>query len=507
MEIHPTSRPVWDEVSIAVADAIRNGEVVARIPLPSPFSYMVPECPLIGIWFEQVRRDFTVIRVELASMNERVAEQLRAEGQRLIDAGRSMVDESRGKTLAEALEAYGRWIEEHFVGVDRRTTPWGRTQTRQVRFLKDHLPDSDLADLDSGRVDSHLDVLRLRPRSGFGRPVSVSWTRNCIKQFRHFLRWLNKRPEFDWKRPADLETEAVRIPLGPSEKALRSRPGGVLTYTRDELRILFESATPFERLLMLLALNCGFGRAEIASLDAGEVFLRCRHPHSRDRGAAADAASCWIMRVRQKSGVYGEWKLWKATVGAIDWWKTQRALGNPSPEVTTLLLTASGTRFDAPTAGNNANGQIPNAWHRLTKRVRKDFPDFPALSFNKLRKTAGNFVRMQATGEVAAVFLCHGTPVGSDALLDLYTNRPFDKVFEALDAIGGRFESLWAAVEDPFPFERKKGGAKVSRGTIRKIRDLSSGGTPNRRIAEILGISPEIVRRWTVKKGCPPKAE
>jgi hypothetical protein len=61
----------------------------------------------------------------------------------------------------------------------------------------------------------------------------------------------------------------------------------------------------------------------------------------------------------------------------------------------------------------------------ITERVRKDQTDFRGLSYNKLRKTAANLVREQADGEVAAVFLCHGTPVRADALLDVYTNpRP-----------------------------------------------------------------------------------
>src|SRR4051794_14032758 len=44
-ELYPTDRPVWDAVTLAIADAIRNGDAVARIPLPLPFSAMIPESP------------------------------------------------------------------------------------------------------------------------------------------------------------------------------------------------------------------------------------------------------------------------------------------------------------------------------------------------------------------------------------------------------------------------------------------------------------------------------
>ncbi len=86
-----------------------------------------------------------------------------------------------------------------------------------MAFLRKHLPDGPLAALDGHRIEELLDVLRLRPVGDGGRAVSVTWTRNVLKQFRHFLRWLNRSPEFAWRRPADLELGQVRIPLNPTE--------------------------------------------------------------------------------------------------------------------------------------------------------------------------------------------------------------------------------------------------------------------------------------------------
>ncbi len=62
--------------------------------------------------------------------------------------------------------------------------------------------------------------------------------------------------------------------------------------------------------------------------------------------------------------------------------------------------------------------------------VRKDHAAFKALSFGKLRKTAGDLVKRFSDGEVSGVFLCHGTPVPSDSLQDVYTNRPLPESFE-----------------------------------------------------------------------------
>jgi hypothetical protein len=66
-------------------------------------------------------------------------------------------------------------------------------------------------------------------------------------------------------------------------------------------------------LLLLLALNCGFGRAELASLELGEVLLHCPHPRPREVGLDPAGTGSWVLRVRHKSGVYGEWKLWPDT--------------------------------------------------------------------------------------------------------------------------------------------------------------------------------------------------
>ena len=97
----------------------------------------------------------------------------------------------------------------------------------------------------------------------------------------------------------------VRIPLSSTEKGRAARAVQVETYTPDELRTLWEYAPPFQRLLILLALNCGFGKAEVASLELSEVLLR-RHPREREVGYPGTDDDGWVLRVRHKTGVYGE---------------------------------------------------------------------------------------------------------------------------------------------------------------------------------------------------------
>ena len=195
--------------------------------------------------------------------------------------------------------------------------------------------------------------------------------------------------------------------------------------------------------------------------------------------------------MRHKTSVYGEWKLWPETVTAVEWWLRQRAAIPVASGVRTLLVNRAGQRYDALTKGNHPNCQIPNSWFHLSERIRKDVPSFRRLSFNKLRKTAANLVRSLAGGEVAAVFLCHGTPVKADELLEMYTNRPFAKVFDAIDRMADRLRPLWSAVSAPFPEPRVDGGANISLGTIRP----SGTSDPQERCADTREGSPNIGNR------------
>jgi len=127
---------------------------------------------------------------------------------------------------------------------------------------------------------------------------------------------------------------------------------------------------------------------------------------------------------------------------------------------------------------------LPNTWNALVGRVRKDHPDFLALSFGKLRKTGANLVN----GEVAGVFLCHGQAVRTDGLADVYTDRPFGKVFKAFRKVEEYLQPMFTGTpENSFPEERKKFGPSISLGQIRRIRSLSKHGYKITKIAELVG--------------------
>jgi hypothetical protein len=196
---------------------------------------------------------------------------------------------------------------------------------------------------------------------------------------------------------------------------------------------------------------------------------------------------------RPKTGIYGEWRLWPQTVQAIEWGRQRRErIGDATPDAV-LLVTDRGTPFLKQTTGGNRGQNFNRRWSDLTKRVRADHPDFPRRSFGKLRKTAGNLVRQFSDGEIAGVFLCHGSPVKSDDLIDLYTNRPFAKVFEVLRELEDRLKPVFdSAPDDLFaqPMQQYTGLQKSKR-----IIQLHEEGKTVCQIADAVGLSKTTIHR------------
>ena len=252
--------------------------------------------------------------------------------------------------------------------------------------------------------------------------------------------------------------------------------GALATFDRAHIGTLWEYLTPLERVFMALALNCGFNISEIATLRIDEVH--------------GDT----VKRLRHKSKVYGEWKLWPVAQAAVRWAEERKSRLGIGSDL--LLTTDTGRSYIAPTRKNNRGATIPNAWNRLLKRVREDHPDFPKLSFGKLRKTAGDLIRKFADVEVAAIFLSHGQSVKADAPAENYTNRPFEKVFAAQERV---WEHLKDVMTGDFPPPgAKQVAAKLSRGTVKKMRAMRAEGFTVRQVADHFDVAES-----TVRDNCP----
>jgi integrase len=210
----------------------------------------------------------------------------------------------------------------------------------------------------------------------------------------------------------------ISLLLKPQEGQAINAFDAKLLRGQNQLILLNRFATPLDRVFLLLALNCGFGVAEIASLTIEEVCLFQGHsPRDQEllHYETTDRDS-FIKRVRPKSGVYGEFLLFEQTVQGLTWALKRRRKQPDFHPANPLFLNGRGERFDKPTKQGNRNQQIPNQFARLRKRIRNENQELTNLSFGKLRKTAADLIRRFADGEVAGVFLCHGQPVRTDDL-------------------------------------------------------------------------------------------
>jgi integrase len=271
-----------------------------------------------------------------------------------------------------------------------------------------------LSDFDAVGVEELVRFWSKRPVKPNGDRYSYSVCKNTIWLIRNFIKWLNKSKGFVWKKPADLDIDGIKI---LRDNKIKTK---VDVYSINEIKVIWDFCTKFESQLILLALNCGFSIQEIGLLDWAEI----------ENG--------YIKGIRPKSKVYGEFKLWDIT---------KEVLGEPKKDGL-VFLNKNGRGLYETTKGNNVSAAIPNAWNRLIKRIQKVHPGFRRLSFHKLRKTAGDFIRKKSDGETASVFLRHGHPVPEDKLLEIYTNPVFEKVFAAQDAVFEEFKGFLIPKKD-----------------------------------------------------------
>lgn len=151
--------------------------------------------------------------------------------------------------------------------------------------------------------------------------------------------------------------------------------------------------------------------------------------------------------------------------------------------------------------GGNANSKIANTFTRLLNRIAKDHHDFRRLSFNKLRKTAGNMIRHLSSGETMRIFHSRGRPVLNDEHSERYSNRNFKKVLRAQLRSRRYLSPMLAAVADPFPEDQLVRHPALSLGTINRLKTMHRQGFKVSAIAKELNISQETVRRYSKENG------
>ena len=510
--------PLWDGTSLWVAQELAAGKVQVVVgkgrETPESYAHAI----------HQLAQRFPCVAFVPSDVDAH------SEGADFLDeAARFRLEEVRQLSPNVLPHASGAFHDalDRYVESQRReyTSPtvdgdalsgFGAQVVSTVKSLKARHKDIPLATFDFDGCQEIIDYWRNRPntidkRIKPPRRMAKDTCENHIAELQRFFRWLHRSKAFSWRKPADYGDLRTLVKLLPDERTSNTGRTKRKFYLPEELAVINKYATPLERLLLLLGLNCGFKGAEMGTLLPNHLFVDQVHPNADYLKQVSDFDSTpsdsFIIYGRNKTTVMGEFVLWPQTVQVLKWAIERRdriTKQKPVP-YENLLITEKGTLFHRMTSGEKNQSQIfNNKWRALNKRIKKDFPEFEYFSFKTLRESASDLVRQVGGGEVAGVFLMHGDPVPQDKLLEVYTKRPFGKVFEALRELEhGKLRAvLDAAPEDPTaqpaqqytPLKRQE-----------RIIELKRQGKTVSEIAEAVGVSKTTVTRTITRLMYKPK--
>ena len=446
--------PVWDGESLWIAKQLAAGKVqipMGAIPEIDDYVYAqkvqhrAKKYPFVNfVASDRERYEAGSLFLETAA-NHQLSELERRYPEALQRHTR-VLSELTG-TLHAALDAYIDHVRKHDVDPtpDGPTlSPFGSHRIANATMLKRHQEDRPFSALDLDGCQELLDYWRMRPmttdkRIKPARPMAKKTCENHVAELMRFFRWLHKSKAFDWRKPEDFDELKTNVKDIQEERTSIEAFTKQSFYLPSELVLINKHATPLERLLFLLGINCGLKGSEQGTLLLDHIFLDRPHPNARYH-LEVSKFECrpderFIIYSRNKSKVYGEFLLWPQTIEVIQWaiQRRDRIVKEKGLTYRNLLVSEHGTLFRRLTGGGKNQSQIfGNKWDALIRRVEKNEAGFPHFPFSSLRDTASDLVRQVADGEVSGTFLMHGQPVKQDDLLDIYTKRPFGKVFEAL---------------------------------------------------------------------------
>jgi integrase len=477
----------WNCMSKTVAMAVARGDKTLTVDPPAEY---IGKPDHLARALQNTQAAYPWIQLVYAGV------ELAREGEVMLDAFWDRQEATAKKSLAgiqsartfggnsqklhAAFDAYAAAMKEKYVSLeDGMPTEYAMTEERNFDFIKKCFADMPLTKFDMDGIDKLLGTIAKRPLNKKGKPIAVNTVRHLVKAIRRFIRWLNKAKDWAWKKPYDYEVERITVQETNAEIQARYNPSNNEVFTPDQIRTLFKYATPGERVLFVMGLNFGFKPAETLRVQTGEY----------------DLAEKLLARVRTKTRVYGQWRLWDVTGLALAWAEKSR----PNKEDATLIQTRNGEALGKRTEGGNRGGKIANFWNRLLDRIQKDFPKFPRLPYSTLRDTGASAIREIAGGEIAEMYLSHGNPIPSGALLEKYANKPWAKLHDALTKWGNQLADCFA-VADPFPADYQPSNISISKGLTERIHSLRQQGFKLRRIAEIVGCSFYAVRTYAKKQ-------
>ncbi len=389
-------------------------------------------------------------------------------------------------TLHEALSAYMQDIQRHNVAPGTsETTSYGLRRLERIETFREHHPDIDLHSLNYDECKAMVDYWRSRPPRKDGKPSSHANSRHNVGELMRFFRWLDSSSAFGWQMPRTLERVERKVPRTDGERRLSAITKEI--YTVHELAEINRHATPVERLLLYLGLNCAMGAAELGRLVQCDFFLRQPHELADRLHFQSTPEDSFARFLRPKTQVFGEWLLWAETVQMVEWGLNEsRRLKSD-----VLFVSERGQPWYRERT-QNPHSKFTNVWDRLIRRVQKSDSGFRRLPVGTLRDTLPDLLRHRCTDEIASLSLAHGSPFHGDSLLECYAGRPFGRLHTALREIRAYFDPVFAAAPAD---STEEGKHYLPIAVHEKVRALIAEGKTAPQIARECGVSAMTVYR------------
>lgn len=427
-------------------------------------------------------------------------------GYRLIRSkltGSNPENDPTGQTVGQAVDAFMDYLKAQETLPDGSLSTWGRTQFNQVKSWRRYMSvaretknceqvslgllETDLADLTVSKAQQMVDATRKRPltfESKQTKRMTPKSAGSINKKIKHFFDWLDLSDEWSWAEPPRFRKIAYKVsPLTAEEKHQQKLRKEHWRISDDEIQLLYRYATPAERVLILLGLNCAFGSGEIGNLRIPYVKLDANE----------------IDGIRSKTGNDTRHHLWPETVEGLRWELARREQlpkSDKSKDIVFLSEKGGNPLWSRTKSGNYKDGVVKR-WNDLKKRVKKDHPDFHDHSFGKLRKTAAIRVIELADAEAASMILAHGIPT-EDKLLSAYVNIPWQKLYSAQKAYGGSVRPLLQTEGNAFEQPPKD---YIGKKRALQILEQFKADVPVAQIARNVNVSVMTVYRHVDRAG------
>ncbi|MDA0835675.1 MAG: hypothetical protein O3A29_20575 [Planctomycetota bacterium] len=329
-----------------------------------------------------------------------------------------MTTSTEPASIHTALDTYAEHIEKGFVSVAS-----AHQRLAIVRRLKEHHDDLPLACLNLDACVAMIDLWRSRPIGERTHlPIAASTARTILSELIRFFGWLDSSPQFTWTAPSHFGQVSRKIPRLPSDqRKLRE------VFSAEHFPVLYRHATPVQRLMLCLAMNCGMGAAEMGRLKRNDFVLDGNGECAIDLLPGEG-----ILRfVRPKTDVYCEWLLWPETVEAVKW-----AIVRASETNSDLLFVTDDGNSMWKDQSANPSSRFTHLWQSLLRSV--EGYGIPRLPLTTVRKGMAEQIRSEHGDDIARVFLGHAQQS------DMFNVSPqFRRLHEVLRRIRSSFAMVF----------------------------------------------------------------